>query len=238
MTPIQPPQPLRPPPNTGLVVFVRPSSWGGGAYADILDEAGHFVGRTSGGAHFATVATPGPHMFAVWGENTDAVQIDVAPGHIYFVEVGITPGWLTAQFHLYAISPRTPTWANRDEWVRSTRQMQVDPAGQALFNGRESDVAERLRRAPRASPEVREHAGAGTSLHRAERRHLAASRGLPPTALAALVAAAHDRPIGTPVPGVTMLALDVAAADPERAHEGGDTEHQIQDSSHGVRSLG
>ena len=171
MTPIQPPQPLRPPPNTGLVVFVRPSTWGGGAYADILDEAGHFVGRTSGGAHFATVATPGPHMFAVWGENTDAVQIDVAPGHIYFVEVGITPGWLTAQFHLYAISPRTPTWANRDEWVRSTRQMQVDPAGQALFNGRESDVAERLRRA-------REHLQKYANTPEQERHFIAQNEGI------------------------------------------------------------
>jgi len=147
MTPVQPPQALAPPPSTGLVVFVRPSSWGGGAYADILDENGRFVGRTSGGAHFATVATPGPHMYAIWGENTDAVQVDVAPGHIYFVEVGITPGWVTAQFHLYAITPKTPTWGNRDEWVRSTKQMRVDPAGQQLFAGRDADVAERLRRA-------------------------------------------------------------------------------------------
>ena len=147
MTAIEPPQPLRPPPNSGLVVFVRPSTWGGNAYADILDEAGHFVGRTSGGAHFATVAAPGPHMFAIWGENTDAVQIDVAPGKIYFVEVGITPGWITAQFHLYAITPKTPQWATRDEWVRNTKQMRVDPQGQELFNGRESDVAERIRRA-------------------------------------------------------------------------------------------
>ena len=147
MTPVEPPQAFKPPPNTGLVIFVRPSSWGGGAYADILDETGRFVGRTSGGAHFATVAAPGPHMFAIWGENTDAVQIDVAPGKIYFVEVGITPGWISAQFHLYAITPRTPTWANRDEWIRNTKQMSVDPAGQQLFAGRESDVAERIRRA-------------------------------------------------------------------------------------------
>jgi len=147
MTPVQPPQPMAPPPNSGLVVFVRPSSWGGGAYADILDESGKFVGRTSGGAHFATPVPAGQHMFAIWGENTDAVQVDVAPGHIYFVEVGITPGFITAQFHLYAITPKTPTWGNRDEWVRNTKQMRVDPAGQALFAGRDADVAERLRRA-------------------------------------------------------------------------------------------
>jgi len=147
MTPVEPPQAFRPPTGSGLVIFVRPSSWGGNAFADILDENGHFVGRTSGGAHFATVAAPGPHMFVIWGENTDAVQIDVAPGKIYFVEVGITPGWITAQFHLYAITPKTPQWATRDEWVRNTKQMRVDPQGQELFNGREADVAERLRRA-------------------------------------------------------------------------------------------
>ncbi len=140
--------PLQPPPNTGMVVFVRPSTWGGNATADILDETGHWVGRTSGGARFVVVEPPGPHMFTIWGENTDVVQVDVAPGHIYFVEVGITPGWLTAQFHLYAISPRTPTWAKRDDWMGRTRPMLADAAGgQALLSGKEMAVQERLRRA-------------------------------------------------------------------------------------------
>lgn len=148
MTPVEPPLPLKTPPNAGLVVFVRPSGWGGGAFADIIDENGRFVGRTSGEAHFATPVPPGPHLFAIWGENTDAVQVDVAPGKIYFVEVAITPGWLSAQFHLYAITPTGPTWEKRDEWVRNTRQMQPDVAGgQSLLAGREGDVAERLRRA-------------------------------------------------------------------------------------------
>jgi hypothetical protein len=147
MTPVNPPQPLAPPPNSGMVVFVRPSTWGGGLHADIVDENGHFIGRTTGAAHFAAAMPPGPHMFAIWGENTDVVEVDVAPGHIYFVEVGITPGWMSAQFHLYAITPKTTTWPTRDQWVRDTKQMRVDPAGQSLFNGREKDVAERLRRA-------------------------------------------------------------------------------------------
>jgi hypothetical protein len=148
MQKVEPPRPLQPPANTGMVVFVRPSGWGGGAHADIIDEQGHFVGRSSGEAHFAAVVSPGPHMFTIWGENTDAVQVEVAPGHIYFVEVAITPGWMSAQFHLYGITPRTPTWAKRDDWVRNTHQMVADIAGgQSLFSGREGDVAERLRRA-------------------------------------------------------------------------------------------
>lgn len=146
MTEVNPPQALTAPPNAGLVLFVRPSAWGGNAYADIIDENGRFVGRTSGAAHFVAAVPPGPHLFAIWGENTDAVQVDVAPGKIYFVEVGITPGWIATRVHLYAITPRAPTWEKRDEWVRTTKQMRVDPAGQALFNGREAEVAERVRR--------------------------------------------------------------------------------------------
>jgi hypothetical protein len=171
MTEVNPPQPLRPPPNSGMVLFVRPSSWGGSAFADILDENGRFIGRTSGGAHFAVVVPPGPHMFAIWGENTDAVQVDVAPGRIYFVEVGITPGWITAQFHLYAITPRASTWGKRDEWVGSTKQMRPDPAGQALFAGRDADVAERLRRA-------REHLQQYVGTPEQERHFIAQNDGL------------------------------------------------------------
>jgi hypothetical protein len=148
MHPVEPPQPLAAPPNTGLVVFVRPSGYGGAAPADILDEAGRWMGRTSGMASFAVATPPGHHMFVVWGENTDAVDVDVQPGHIYFVEVAITMGWASAQFHLYAISPRTPSWPKRDEWMAKSRQMQPDmQAGSTILAGRENDVQERLRRA-------------------------------------------------------------------------------------------
>src|SRR5260370_1126218 len=40
MTPINPPQPMAPPANSGLVVFVRPSSWGGGARGCRRQRAG------------------------------------------------------------------------------------------------------------------------------------------------------------------------------------------------------
>src|SRR5687767_7550767 len=91
MTEVSPPRALQAPTDGGLVVFVRPSGWGGG-HADVLDENGRFVGRAFAAAHWAVAAPPGQRVFVIWAENTDAVQIDVAAGRIYFVEVAITPG--------------------------------------------------------------------------------------------------------------------------------------------------
>jgi hypothetical protein len=148
MKEVERPAALRAPKDAAMVVFVRPSWWAAALQADVVDEQGRFIGRTAAKAHFTAVVPPGRHTFVVWGENTDAVQIEGAAGHIYFVEVGPTMGWWSARFHLRAISPRTASWAQRDRWMASTTYMRADTVGgQNLLAGREQDVDERLRRA-------------------------------------------------------------------------------------------
>jgi hypothetical protein len=148
MREISPPQPLRSPPGAGLVVFVRPSGVAGFRHCEILDENGNFLGRSWAASHFAVAVPPGRHMFVSWGEDTDGIDIDVAPGKIYFVEVAIQPGFWSPSYQLYAITPRFSSWPKRDDWMRNTRQMTPDrDAGQAYLSGRQQDVQERLQRA-------------------------------------------------------------------------------------------
>jgi len=148
MVEVTPPRPLTAPADSAVVVFVRPSKFAWGISANIIDEQGHFLGDSPAAGHFAAVVPPGRHMFVVWAENTDALDAELAPGKIYFVEVAATMGALSAQMHLRAIKPTSANFPHRDEWMRNTQQWMVQgPAGQENLDRRADDVRERLRRA-------------------------------------------------------------------------------------------
>jgi hypothetical protein len=148
MVRVQPPLPLAARRDSALVVFVRPSGWGRGIAPNIIDEAGHLLGESKANSHFAVAVPPGHHMFVTWTENTDALVADLAPGHIYFVEVYVTPGVFVGQAHLKAIKPTLPNWLERDAWMRQTRQNMTDPvaASDKMARIKPSEIEERLRR--------------------------------------------------------------------------------------------
>jgi hypothetical protein len=148
MVALQPPRPFAARADSALVVFVRPSRWGGGLSPNIIDEAGHLLGEAKAGSHFAAAVPPGRHMFVTWTENTDALVADLAAGHIYFVEVYITPGAFVGRAHLKAIKPTLPNWGLRDDWMQNTRQLITDPvaATEKLVRINPSEIQERLRR--------------------------------------------------------------------------------------------
>ena len=148
MVEVAPPQRLVAPADAALVVFVRPSKFAFAIAANIIDEQGRFLGDSPAAGHFAAILPPGRHMFVVWAENTDAIDADLAPGKIYFVEVAPTMGAFSAQMHLRAIKPSSANYGHRDEWMVKTQQYAVmGTGGQDNLNRRPDDVRERLRRA-------------------------------------------------------------------------------------------
>jgi|SRR6185312_10524096 len=163
MAQVTPPRPFSAPADRALVVFVRPSRYAWGISANIIDEQGHFLGDSPASGNFAALLPPGHHMFVVWAENTDAIDADLAPGKIYFVEVAPTMGWLSAQMHLFAIKQANPNFVHRDEWMRATNQWAVDgTGGQANLDQRSADVQERLRR---AQEHLQRYSGGDRELH-------------------------------------------------------------------------
>ena len=80
MAEVTPAQRLVAPGDQALVVFVRPSKYAYGVSANILDEQGRFLGDTPAKGHFAVALPPGRHMLVVWAENTDALDVELAPG--------------------------------------------------------------------------------------------------------------------------------------------------------------
>src|SRR5262249_21391853 len=149
MVEVRPPQPMQARPDAAMVVFIRPSAYAWAVTADVMDETGHFVGRMVPRGNFAVQMAPGRHLFIVWAENTDVLQADLAPGHIYFIESYLPPGMFSAQFHLKAVKPSLPNWARKDGWIASTNQYAVDlAAGQERLNRHGGpEIQERIRRA-------------------------------------------------------------------------------------------
>ena len=148
MVAMNPPVAIRPPPGWAVVIFLRPSNYAFAVGTTILDENGRFLGDANPTGHFAVSVPPGHHLFLAWAENTAALQLDAAPGKTYFVEVQPRMGAFSARMQLTAIKPGSPSWAQKEQWLRETRQYKPDTArGQAEMDRRSADRAERLRRA-------------------------------------------------------------------------------------------
>ena len=149
-----------PPPGSATVVFVRPSSYGTTVLMGllnpapritVLDEQGRFIGDATADSCFVAPVPAGKHLFVGWAENTAALQADLAPGRVYFVEVSPRIGWLTARVQLLAITPQNKRWKDLEEWVSDCDKFRPDEAGgQAYLNGRRDDATERIRRAKAA----------------------------------------------------------------------------------------
>ena len=134
--------------DRATVIFVRPSSFAGGLLVTVLDDRGQFIGDALPSSWFFTTVEPGEHTFISWAENTGALRAKLAAGKIYFVQVDVKLGALSARAHLKALGPKSDAWEERDEWLRDNAQHEVDErSGQAYLDGRREDVEERIRRA-------------------------------------------------------------------------------------------
>jgi hypothetical protein len=148
MRPVVSPQQVKPASDQATVVFVRPSSFGGALKQTILDGEGRFLGEALPSSRFSVSLPPGEHTFIVWAENTSAVKASLAAGKIYFVEVSLSMGALSARADLVPIKPGTEAWEMLEGWLAETDAFDPDAAGgQAYLAERKEDVDERIKRA-------------------------------------------------------------------------------------------
>lgn len=148
MRPVAAPTAVKAAADEATVVFVRPSGFGGALKQTILDGKGRFLGDALPSSRFAVKMAPGEHTFIVWAENTNAVKASLAAGKVYFVEVSLSMGALSARADLLPIKPGTEAWRSLDEWLADTEVFDPDTAGgQAYLEERKEDVEERIKRA-------------------------------------------------------------------------------------------
>lgn len=118
----------KPSETESLVIFMRPSSFGGGIQSSVFDvttDENVFVGIVSAKTKVAFKTTPGNHLFMVTGENADFMQAELIGGKTYYALVTPRLGVWKARFSLKPIT--------KDE-LKSEKFKEWDEACQFIEN--------------------------------------------------------------------------------------------------------
>ena len=117
-----------PAPDRALIVFMRPSKYGGAIQASVFDED-VYVGTVSSGTQVAYQATPGEHMFMLVGESADFMRATLNAGKTYYAVIQARPGFLKARFSFRPNNGQMSE-AELTKWLDAT--VQVVPNAEGL----------------------------------------------------------------------------------------------------------
>ncbi|HWU52118.1 MAG TPA: hypothetical protein VN153_04815 [Tahibacter sp.] len=145
---------LSPSPDSAVIVFLRPSGYGGGVQSSVYDVSRsggqEFIGIVSGGTKIAHAVAPGKYLFMVIGENADFMDAEVEAGKTYYVLVAPRMGMFKARFSLLPIHPDARAKYSIDserfrEWQRDTYWVENGPTAQRWYSeSRESIDRKRI----------------------------------------------------------------------------------------------
>lgn len=145
---------VAPTPDSAVIVFLRPSVYGGGVQSSVYDVSRsggqQFIGIVSGGAKVAHAVAPGKYLFMVVGENADFMDAEVEAGKTYYVLVAPRMGLFKARFSLLPVhaDAKAKYSLNSErfrEWLRDTYWVESGPTAQRWYeNSRDSIERKRI----------------------------------------------------------------------------------------------
>lgn len=135
--------------DKALVVFMRPSNYGGGIQSTVYDATQpqeHFIGIVSSNTKIAYQAEPGKHLFMVIGENADFVNATLDAGKTYYILVSPRMGVWKARFSLLPIhSDASAKYSLRSkdfrDWQADTHFVERTPAADAWYQANAASVS-------------------------------------------------------------------------------------------------
>ena len=141
----------KPADGKALVVFMRPSMYGGAIASTVYeapDSGTTFLGGVDPHQKIAVQAEPGAHRYMVVAENADFVDANLEAGKTYYVLIRPRPGVWKARFSLIPVvsradaefSTQKPEFA---EWQASTKFVELTPAATAWYEAHKSDIEEK-----------------------------------------------------------------------------------------------
>lgn len=138
-------KPYNPDPEKAVVIFMRPSQFGGAVQSTVYQYDGtpKFVGIVSAGSKIAYQVDPGKHIFMVMGENADFLEADLAAGHIYYIEVEAHFGFAKARFSLEPIPQTEFETKDFKKDVGKCDFVNNTPASEQWFTEHRQDVVEK-----------------------------------------------------------------------------------------------
>ena len=137
--------------DKALIVFLRPSVYGGGVQAsvyDITDNSDVFIGILSGKTKVAHLTGPGEKLFMVIGENADFMKATLEAGKTYYALVSPRVGVWKARFSLLPIHKDTTSKYRTEsdefrEWLNTTQYIENTDASIAWYQMNKARVQAR-----------------------------------------------------------------------------------------------
>lgn len=134
-----------------MVVFMRPSSYGGLIAASVYvapDSETTFLGVIRPKQKVAVQMDPGTHRFMVIAENADFMDATLEAGKTYYVLISPRMGMWKARFSLFPLH-KTGTdeynlqSADFKEWVSKCEYVRIAPAGQKWYDENKANIDEK-----------------------------------------------------------------------------------------------
>lgn len=116
--------------SAATVVFLRHRSMLFLLPAVVTDGRDNPIADLPASSHLVARVSAGKHSFAVCSyKRCDFVDADLQAGRVYYVEIdpSVDGPLAGGGFSLRALKPSAPGWAQRKQWVSSSRQFVVDP---------------------------------------------------------------------------------------------------------------
>lgn len=129
---------LKPDQGTSMVVFMRPSSFGGAIMATVYDGK-KYIGTIPANSKFTYQTEPGEHMFMVIGESADFMKADLAPGKTYYARVAARMGAWKARFSFVPYNNSEPE-SELQGWINGTALMKKNEKGDQWAKGNAQSI--------------------------------------------------------------------------------------------------
>jgi hypothetical protein len=122
-----PQQAMKPQPGKALVVFMRPSSFGGAIQSTVYDGE-KYISTVSAATRVAYQAQPGEHMFMVIGESADFLKATLSSDKTYYALVSPRMGLWKARFSFQPVR-KSESMEQLNEWLNDTTLMEPNAEG-------------------------------------------------------------------------------------------------------------
>lgn len=137
-----------PAPGKALVVFMRPSSFGGAIQSSVYDthdSADEFIGIVSSKDKIGYQAEPGDHLFMVIAENADFMIAHLDAGKTYYALIKPRMGVWKARFSLIPIhNDAGAQYSSHSEdfadWLSATSWTSLTPQAKQWYSEHASDI--------------------------------------------------------------------------------------------------
>ncbi len=131
----------KPSAGKSLVIFLRPSSFGGAIQSTLYDND-EYIGTLSAKKQIAYETQPGEHLFMVVGESADFMRANLLADKTYYAAVVARMGVWKARF---SFRPQNGQISQEEmqQWIAGTQQVRIDDTGLAWAKENAGSIKEK-----------------------------------------------------------------------------------------------